>query len=73
MEIGAATVENLHSMKVSQKTNNRITLRYSSSTTKYILKKKKPKILIQKYVYSNICSRIIYNCQGMEATCVINR
>ena len=39
MEIGAATVENLHSMKVSQKTNNRITLRYSSSTTKYISKK----------------------------------
>ena len=41
MEIGAATVENLHSMKVSQKTNNRITLRYSSSNKKYILKKKK--------------------------------
>ena len=43
MEIGAATVGNLHSMKVSQKTNNRIILRSSSSTTECILKK----ILIQ--------------------------
>ena len=50
METGAATVENLHCMKVSQKTNNRITLRSSSSTTEYILKKKKPKTLIQKYM-----------------------
>ena len=55
MSIGEATMEN--SMDVSQKTENRTTIWFSSSIPGVHLKKKKTNL--KRYVYPNVHSSII--------------
>ena len=54
------------SMKFSQKTKNRTTIWSSHSTLGYKSKKNENNNS-ERYVHSSIHSRIIYNCQDMEA------